>query len=430
MARRRSRKSGTSPARRSKAAPLSQTTIVVLVLVLGAIWLYQEGYFGRRLEQGAEQATSSTAPELIDGDQPQQAAEPELAVPQPSAAPVAPAAAQRTVETRALRGAEGAWYQVYFTKPAYPEGPADRKEGIDETIAADIGRAQRSVEVASFDFDLLSVARALAQAKQRGVAVRVSIDGENLEDPDVASLTGDLEAVGVPVFYDEREPFMHDKIVVIDQTIVWTGSMNLTANDAYRNNNNMLRIVSPELAANYLAKTEDIFTGNGGTAGDSVLMHPRLDFGGAGVATMFAPDDAVTDAIVERLMGAGQRVDVLAFAFTSDAIGDVLLAARDRGVAVRAVMESRNTKGTGSEFERMRDAGIDIHADGNCYIMHHKVIVIDGRTVITGSFNFTRGAQEQNDENILIVDDPSLAAQYLEEVERVYAQALDPTRCG
>ena len=430
----RRRRTNSTTGRRRKAAPLDPKILLALLLVLGGIWLYQEGYIQRWLESlrpdPVEQAVASAPPELIEGDQAQQADAPDPTIAQPSAQLAATPAAQKTVETQALRGAEGPWYQVYFTVPAYPEGPADRTQGIDETIAADIAQSQRSVEVAVFDFDLVSIARALAQAQQRGVEVRVSIDGENLEDPEVASLAGDLEALGVPVFYDERSAFMHDKIVVIDENIVWMGSMNFTANDAYRNNNNMLRIVSPELAANYLAKTDDIFTGNGGTKGDSVLVNPQLRFGSATVENMFAPDDQITDAIIELLDGARERVDMMAFAYTSDPIGDALLASADRGVAVRAVMESRNTKGTGSEYERMRDAGIDMHADGNCYIMHHKVIVIDGRTVVTGSFNFTRGAQEQNDENVLIIDDPDLAARYLEEFERVYDQALDPTRCG
>jgi phosphatidylserine/phosphatidylglycerophosphate/cardiolipin synthase-like enzyme len=58
------------------------------------------------------------------------------------------------------------------------------------------------------------------------------------------------------------------------------------------------------------------------------------------------------------------------------------------------------------------------------------VIIIDGHIVITGSFNWTRSAQTQNDENFLIIDDASLAARYLEEFDRVYNQALEPTRCG
>jgi phosphatidylserine/phosphatidylglycerophosphate/cardiolipin synthase-like enzyme len=85
--------------------------------------------------------------------------------------------------------------------------------------------------------------------------------------------------------------------------------------------------------------------------------------------------------------------------------------------------------GTGSEFAALRDAGIDVLADGNCFVMHHKVMVIDGERTITGSFNFTDAAQQQNDENVLLIDDQSVAALYATEFERVYAQALDPVEC-
>ena len=59
-----------------------------------------------------------------------------------------------------------------------------------------------------------------------------------------------------------------------------------------------------------------------------------------------------------------------------------------------------------------------------------EVIIIDERTVITGSYNFTARAEETNDENLLIVDDPTLAGQFMEEFERVYDQARHPTQCG
>jgi phosphatidylserine/phosphatidylglycerophosphate/cardiolipin synthase-like enzyme len=51
------------------------------------------------------------------------------------------------------------------------------------------------------------------------------------------------------------------------------------------------------------------------------------------------------------------------------------------------------------------------------------VFIIDGKTVVTGSFNFSSNANENNDENLLIIDSPELAAQYAAEFERVYAQA-------
>jgi phosphatidylserine/phosphatidylglycerophosphate/cardiolipin synthase-like enzyme len=144
---------------------------------------------------------------------------------------------------------------------------------------------------------------------------------------------------------------------------------------------------------------------------------------------MFAPIDPITEKIIEQIDSAQTDVQVLAFAFTSDAIAQALVNARARGVHVRVVMERRNTKGTGSQFAMLREANIDALADGNCFVMHHKVMVIDGEHTITGSFNFTDAAQEQNDENVLLIHDRSLTALYQGEFERVYDQALNPTDC-
>src|SRR5437867_12777356 len=99
------------------------------------------------------------------------------------------------------------------------------------------------------------------------------------------------------------------------------------------------------------------------------------------------------------------------------------------GLLVRGVFESQNAGGTGAAFNRLKAGGVDVLEDGNCYILHHKVIVIDERTVITGSYNFTGSAEKDNDENMVIVDDPNQARAYLEEFQRVYAQAQTPARC-
>jgi phosphatidylserine/phosphatidylglycerophosphate/cardiolipin synthase-like enzyme len=416
--------------RRTLENNLPLNKLVPLLLVLAVLWLYQNGYFDRWFGQGTEAlAPVVGAPELQDGTQPEPAGSPESVVPQPSVAARPAPPPKENVETATMRGYSGDWYQVYFTKPQYPERAENRVGGMDETLAADIDAAQRRVEVAAFDFDLQKITDALIRAQQRGVRVRISIDGENLETPVVAKLTGDLESAGIPVFFDEREAFMHNKFIVIDDTVVWTGSMNLTINDVFRNNNTMLRIADPQLAANYTAKADDIFKGAGGTTGSSVLVHPRLTIGGSTVANAFSPDEPITEMILEHVQAAQQSIEVMAFAFTSDPVADSLIAAKDRGLAVRVVMESRNAKGTGADLKKLQSAGVDIHSDGNCYIMHHKTIIIDDHLVITGSFNFTRAAQEQNDENVLIIDDVSLAARYAEEFERIYQQALEPTRC-
>src|SRR3712207_9177458 len=71
----------------------------------------------------------------------------------------------------------------------------------------------------------------------------------------------------------------------------------------------------------------------------------------------------------------------------------------------------------------MREAGLDVYQDGNPYVMHHKVFVVDGRTTIFGSFNFSEGADRDNDENAIIVDDPAFASRFEDEFQRMLTAA-------
>jgi phosphatidylserine/phosphatidylglycerophosphate/cardiolipin synthase-like enzyme len=105
-----------------------------------------------------------------------------------------------------------------------------------------------------------------------------------------------------------------------------------------------------------------------------------------------------------------------------------LLERARAGVEIRGVFESSGAESPVSQFSRLRQAGIDVWKDGNPYNMHHKVFVIDRRVVIFGSYNFSRRAERNNDENFLIVEDPAMAALFEAEFARVYEQALNPPR--
>jgi phosphatidylserine/phosphatidylglycerophosphate/cardiolipin synthase-like enzyme len=106
--------------------------------------------------------------------------------------------------------------QVFFTTTAlsYPDVPRQRTPPpLLKAVLADIAAAHTSVDLATFDFDIVEIADALIEAKQRGVAVRTIVDSENLETPEVAQQTGRLDAAGIPVRFDDREPFMHKKLL-------------------------------------------------------------------------------------------------------------------------------------------------------------------------------------------------------------------------
>ncbi len=323
--------------------------------------------------------------------------------------------------------------QVHFTTPSliYPDVPNRRTAPPHEqALIADIDSAQRSIDMVTFEYNLMSIAEALIRAQQRGVTVRLALDRENLEKPEMAAWAGKVEAAQIPIAWEDSDAFLHSKFVIIDNATLWMGSWNATINDTYRNNNNLLRITIPAIVANYAAEFEQMAAGHFDSASKKVLTpNPVIEVEGIRIENYFSPQDGAAKHIIERLNNAQQRIDFLAFSYTSDPIAEAMLSRHAAGVPVRGVFERRNAGGLGSEYDKLKQAGAEVLEDGNCYTMHHKVIIIDGRTVITGSYNFTGRAEDVNDENLLIIDDPALAQQYSAEFERVYQQARQPTRC-
>lgn len=315
----------------------------------------------------------------------------------------------------------GAWVTPYFTSP----GSGVQRGGLDAAVIADIDAAQRRVDIVSFEYDLESVTEALLSAHRRGVQVRLVLDDGNLDDEDMARLTDELLAAGIPIVWDQRNAFMHDKFVIVDQAILWVGSWNLTVNDTYYNNNNLLRFAIPELAANFEAEFGEMFEGGQfGPRSPANTPYPVILVGQeARIETYFSPEDGPRAALLARLRAAQRQIDFLAFSFTDEEVGRVLLEKARQGVTVRGVFESRNAASDSSMYTPLRQAGLDVRLDGNPRTMHHKVFVIDGGVTITGSYNFSASAARENDENLLIIENAALAGQYQAEFERVFAAA-------
>lgn len=352
----------------------------------------------------------------------------------PPSAPITAPAASNGALTDLPRAnvTQGAWYTVYFTKPLYPENKADRVGGVDAAIVADFDRAQKTIDAAVFDIRLPSLVDALTRAAQRGVQVRVVTDyAANKDATDFTDAIAALESAGVHVVKDHRSALMHNKFAVLDGRLLWTGSMNYTPNGVYRNNNNMLRLDNAALIENYIQIFERLFQLRAQEAPSKIIPNPRVTLdNGIVIENYFSPNGGAQKAILDRLKAATKSIRVIAFTFTDTTMANVLKAKHKEGLNVQALFETRNNSAIGAEYETLKRAGIDILADGNCYTLHDKVIVIDDKTVITGSYNFTSAANKTNDENILIIDDPALAKNYLAEFKRLYAQAQNPTQCG
>ena len=126
----------------------------------------------------------------------------------------------------------------------------------------------------------------------------------------------------------------------------------------------------------------------------------------------FSPGGGCTAAVVSELDRAKSNVLVQAYSFTSAAIAKALVDAHKRGVLVRVILDKSNQTDKYSAADFVAHSGIPTLIDSEHAIAHCKVMVIDGGIVITGSFNFTRAAEEHNAENLLVIQSTALAAKY------------------
>ncbi|MGJ8453972.1 phospholipase D family protein [Pseudothermotoga sp. U03pept] len=131
----------------------------------------------------------------------------------------------------------------------------------------------------------------------------------------------------------------------------------------------------------------------------------------------FSPKGGSTNAIVQQIQQAEREIKVMIYSFTSKPIADALLEAFYRGIHVEIIIDEANDRSRYSQTPFLRKAGIPVYVDAKESIHHNKVIVIDEEIVITGSFNFSKAAEQTNAENLVILKSSQLAAIYLENYE-------------
>ncbi len=139
----------------------------------------------------------------------------------------------------------------------------------------------------------------------------------------------------------------------------------------------------------------------------------------------FTPPPGCTNIVVKALAAAQTSVLVQAYTFTSASIAKALLDAHHRGVKVEVVLDKSQRSAQYSSADFLARADIPVKIDAVHAIAHNKVMIIDGVTVLTGSFNFTRAADQKNAENLLVIHDPALANRYAENW-RAHAQHSEP----
>ncbi|MFH0874441.1 MAG: phospholipase D-like domain-containing protein [archaeon] len=244
-------------------------------------------------------------------------------------------------------------------------------------------------------------------------------------DLDLPTLIEELKAKGADVVIEDStfsgdfntgysKALMHNKFCIFDSKIVWTGSMNPTERDNYFNNNNIIIVHSLKIAKNYLDEFNELKNNIYGK-GDGV-EYPIVLSDNLVVENYFCPEDNCKLHVINALKTAEKSVIFLTYSFTDRDIGNLLYNKNIEGKLVRGIYEKKQI----SEYSTYEDLKDYTKIDTNPYNLHHKFFVIDNKTLIAGSYNPSRNANEYNDENVIIIHDEAIARRYADEFEYVW----------
>lgn len=143
-------------------------------------------------------------------------------------------------------------------------------------------------------------------------------------------------------------------------------------------------------------------------------------------SAFFSPGMTCIHEVLHQFDLAQKTADVCVFTITDDRITDAIIRAHARGVQVRIITDDEKARDAGSDIDQLQMVGIPCKMDvGNPAHMHHKFALFDGRRLMTGSFNWTRSASEQNEENLIVTTDPSLVDAFTGRFQLLWARTQE-----
>ncbi|MDR3638900.1 MAG: phospholipase D-like domain-containing protein [Isosphaeraceae bacterium] len=152
----------------------------------------------------------------------------------------------------------------------------------------------------------------------------------------------------------------------------------------------------------------------------AALYQPQRPRRAEVVEAHFSPGDDCPRRIAQLFERARGTADVCVFTITDNRVSDAILEAHRRGIAVRIITDNEKADDEGSDIPRLKGAGIPVRIDRSEYHMHHKFAIFDESPLLTGSFNWTRGAAEYNEENFVITSDQRLIRLFAQRFERLW----------
>jgi phosphatidylserine/phosphatidylglycerophosphate/cardiolipin synthase-like enzyme len=355
-----------------------------------------------------------------------------------------------------------------YTGPAVLGGPDD----LDAVVHGFIAGAKKTLLIAVQELDSRAIAESILAVKAAKVRVQVILEGDYLvEDPPLGDpwavnganeenriIHAALLRAGVDIITDLNPAIFHQKFIVRDPGLptagVLTGSTNFTLTDTGTNPpgnktqvgnnlNHVLVLHGQRITDEYLAEFERLRSGTFGALHERHEPRPsELRLAHIRVKPLFAPEHGPEMEIMKQMLKAKDRIDFAMFTFAqSSGIDDTMIRLVGSVPRIRGVMDRGQGSRQWAATQPLKAAGAELfeNAPGNgVRKVHHKLMVIDERLVIAGSFNYTAPATTLNDENIVVLGDleetdptaeaaqRKLAAYALSEIERIIAKLSRP----
>jgi len=365
-------------------------------------------------------------------------------------------------------------------------------DNLEEVIIDFIEGAEKYLDIATQEIDSEEIAQAIIDARWRGVKVRVFIEHDYVYDkdpperlavpvepeseeealrraqwvefrrPEDVKTNRDIHmallrnGVDVKADYNHNHIF-HQKFIIRDKrsknvsypsSAVLTGSTNFTWTGTHKNLNDVVIFNDPLVAWQYQEEFREIRSGVFGRVNSSHEPRPStINLGGVPVQVFFAPDHAPELEIVKQILKCESMIHFAMFTFSgSSGIDDAMVSVRRTEKSIRGIMDPVQGRRDWAATPWLHNEGIELFFPRSSTAfgkLHHKLLVVDDDIVVTGSMNYTRPANEYNDENVFIIGSPydlgddeggpvdhdackEIADFFHAEIERIITDLSDP----
>lgn len=312
-----------------------------------------------------------------------------------------------------------------FQKPSY-----EVRTEAGKVLVEKINSAQKSIDFAFYGLSKQDdILNALIQAKNRGVEIRGIVDknienkndysgteyaiqnlGENIVKTDYKAEIDKLNKIKnkeIEFNYDFfKGHIMHNKFCIIDDEIIWTGTVNISSTGTGGfNENNACLISSKEVAKIFKREFEQMYVKELFHENKNPVYSRRwIAVDNKNIQIYFSPNKYIINTVIlPEIKKAKKYIYLSMFLITNNQIVNNLIEAKNRGVEIKLIVDAHHALQSYSKHEKLRQAGIKVKVENWPGKMHAKTVIIDDKTIITGSANWTHSAFGYNDENLIVI---------------------------